>query len=89
MEEEYPNKETEKLLEGVVEGNEEIVKVLLLGNKNKQFELDINFQFKEKVCFLSNSNFSLSFSLSLFCCFMLIVNDYVVLCDIYFVFILF
>ena len=68
MDEEYPNKETEKLFEGVENGDEEVVKVLLLGNKNKQFELDVNFHFKHKV-FLFELNFSLSlFSLSLFCC---------------------
>ena len=35
MEEEYPNKETEELFEGVENGDEEVVKALLLGNKNK------------------------------------------------------
>ena len=65
-EEKYPNKETKELFEGVEKGDEEVVKVLLLGNKNKQFELDINFQFKERVFFFSNSIYfflSLSFSL--------------------------
>ena len=50
-EEHYPNKETEELFEGVENGDEEVVKVLLLGNKNKQFELDINFQSKRKKVF--------------------------------------
>ena len=58
--EEYPNKETEKLFEGVENGDEEVVKVLLLGNKNKQFELHINFQSKEKVFFKLNLSISLS-----------------------------
>ena len=70
----YPNKETEKLFEGVENGDEEVVKALLLGNKNKQFELDINFQFKHRVFFfklnfsLSLPLFSLSLSLLLFWC---------------------
>ena len=72
-EEEYPNKETEKLFDSVKNGDEEFVKVLLLpGNKNKQFKLDINFQFKYKKIF-----FSFLFSLSsFFCCsaVMLILN---------------
>ena len=59
--EEYPNKETKELFEGVENGDEEVVKALLLGNKNKQFELDINFKFKDKKVFFSNS-----ISLSLF-----------------------
>ena len=62
-EEEKANKETKELFEGVEKGDEEVVKVLLLGNKNKQFELDINFQFKERVFFFSNS-ISLFLSLS-------------------------
>ena len=80
-EEEYPNKETEKLFGGVENGDEEVVKVLLLGNKNKQFELDINFQFKiKRVFFLTPISLSFFFSLSLF---LLIVKW---LCDIYFCF---
>ena len=63
-EKKYPNKETEKLLEGAENGDEEVVKALLLGNKNKQFELDINFQFKEEVFFSFQTQF-LSFFLSL------------------------
>ena len=51
--EEYPNKETETLFDSVENGDEEVVKVLLLGNKNKQFEIDINFQFKYKKVFFS------------------------------------
>ena len=49
MEEEEgcPNEETRKLFDGVENGDEELVKALLLGNKNKQFELDINFQDKK------------------------------------------
>ena len=70
-EEEYPNKETKEFFEGVEKGDEEVVKVLLLGKENKQFELDINFKFKEKKVFFQ-TQFSLSFSLSLFffCCLM-------------------
>ena len=63
-EEEYPNKETEDLFDGVEKGDEEVVKVLLLGNKNKQFEFDINFQFKEKKVFFFQTQFSISLSLS-------------------------
>ena len=51
MDEESPKKEIEKLFEGVEKGDDEVVKVLLLGNKNKQFELDLNFKSKEKVFF--------------------------------------
>eukprot|EP00008_Paramoeba_atlantica_P007671 CAMPEP_0201487870 /NCGR_PEP_ID=MMETSP0151_2-20130828/15996_1 /ASSEMBLY_ACC=CAM_ASM_000257 /TAXON_ID=200890 /ORGANISM="Paramoeba atlantica, Strain 621/1 / CCAP 1560/9" /LENGTH=38 /DNA_ID= /DNA_START= /DNA_END= /DNA_ORIENTATION= len=36
-EEETPNKETENLFEGVENGDEELVKALLLGKENKQF----------------------------------------------------
>ena len=57
MDEEYPNKETEKLFEGVKKGDEEVVKVLLLGNKNKQFELDF-----KKVFFFQTQFLSLSLS---------------------------
>ena len=38
-EEEYPNKETEDLFDGVEKGDEEVVKALLLGNKNKEFRI--------------------------------------------------
>ena len=62
-EEETPNEETKKLFDGVEKGDEELVKVLLLGKENKQFKLDINFQFEDKVFF---QNLSLSLSLSLF-----------------------
>ena len=67
-EEEKANKETKDLFKGVENGDEEVVKVLLLGNKNKQFELDINFRFKDKVFFRKKSNFLsfLSFSFALF-----------------------
>ena len=61
--EEYPNKGTKELFEGVEKGDEEVVKVLLLGNKNKQFELDINFKFEEKTVFFFQTQF-LSLSLS-------------------------
>ena len=60
MDEEYPNKETKKLFDGVENGDEEVVKALLLGNKNKQFKLDINFQDKHKKVFFFKPNFSLS-----------------------------
>ena len=56
--EEYPNKETEELFEGVEKSDEEVVKALLLGNKNKQFALDLNF--KDKVFFFQTQFFSLS-----------------------------
>ena len=65
MKKNIQTKKQRKLFEGVEKGDEEVVKVLLLGNKNKQFELDINFQFKEKVFFLFKLNFSLSLSLFL------------------------
>ena len=68
--EEKANKETKEFFEGVEKGDEEVVKVLLLGNKNKQFKLDINFQFKERVFFFSNS-IPFFLSLSLF----LVVSD--------------
>ena len=96
-EKEYPNKETEELFEGVENGDEEVIKVLLLGNKNKQFELDINFQFKKKVFFqtpISLSFFLILIFISLFfliSLFIVVVHCWIVLCccDIYFVFILF
>ena len=49
--EETPNEETKKLFDGVEKGDKELVKVLFLGKTNKQFELDINFQFKHMVYF--------------------------------------
>ena len=61
-EKQYPNKETKKLFEGAENGDEEVVKVLLLGNKNKQFKLDINFKFKEKVFSFQTQFLSLSLS---------------------------
>ena len=53
-EEETPNKETENLFEGVENGDEELVKALLLGKENKQFKLDLNFQFQDEVFFFQN-----------------------------------
>ena len=47
-EEESPNKETKNLFEGVENGDEEVVKALLLGKENEQFKLDINFKFNDK-----------------------------------------
>ena len=44
-EEEGPNKETKDFFESVGKGDEEVVKFLL----QKQFKLDINFKFKDKV----------------------------------------
>ena len=82
--EEYPNKETEKLFEGVENGDEEVVKVLLLGNKNKQFELDINFQFYYKKVFFFKLNFSLSLSLS--CCSDVMECEWLCCVDIWFCF---
>ena len=59
-EEEYPNEESKKLFDGIENGDEEVVKVLLLGKENKQFELDLNFQDKDKVFFSNLISLSLS-----------------------------
>ena len=66
-EEEGPNKETKNLFEGVENGDEEVVKALLLGKENKQFKLDINFKFDDKVF----QNLSFFCSLLVLCFFFL------------------
>ena len=58
-EEETPNEETKKLFDSVEKGAEELVRVLLLGKENKQFKLDLNFQFKDQVFFFNSRHFSL------------------------------
>ena len=61
-EEETPNEESKKLFDAILKGDEELVKVLL-GKENKQFKLDLNFQFKKMVFFwnLFSSLFSFFF----------------------------